>query len=77
MKKKRKKADWVSTLVLALVFVVGLGVLAYPTVSDWWNSTHQSRAIADYTNAVTQFGSAVVGRYLCGAHFKRDHNLRS
>lgn len=33
-----------STLILTLVFVVGVCIMAYPTVSNWWNnrvSTHQ------------------------------------
>lgn len=46
MKKHR------STILLILVFVVGLSLLLYPTVSDWWNSRHQSRAIESYSTAV-------------------------
>lgn len=38
----------ISTLILVLVFLVGLSILLYPTISDWWNSRVQSRAIADY-----------------------------
>lgn len=41
-----------STLILILIFLVGLGILLYPTVSDWWNSRVQSRAIVDYDVAV-------------------------
>ncbi len=41
-----------STLILVLVFLAGLAILLYPTVSDWWNSRVQSRAIADYAAAV-------------------------
>lgn len=41
-----------STIVLVLIFVVGLGLLLYPTVSNYWNSLHQSRAIATYTEQV-------------------------
>ena len=37
-----------STIILVLVLVLGLGIMLYPTVSDWWNSFHQTRAIADY-----------------------------
>lgn len=37
---------------MALLLVVGVGLLLYPTVSDWWNSFHQSRAIADYRHQV-------------------------
>lgn len=35
-----------------LVLLTGLGLLAYPSVSDWWNSFHQSRAITGYIEAV-------------------------
>lgn len=44
----------VSTILLFLVFGIGLCLLLYPTVSDCWNSFHQSRAIASYTDAVSQ-----------------------
>ena len=38
--------------MLVLVFLAGLSLLLYPTVSDYWNSFHQSRAVARYTNQV-------------------------
>ncbi len=41
-----------STIVLVLIFVVGLGLLLYPTLSNYWNTLHQSRAIATYTEQV-------------------------
>ena len=47
---KRKKA----TLALVLVFLTGLALLLYPLVNDFWNSLHQSRAIANYTQAVAE-----------------------
>lgn len=50
MKKRHK--NLVSTLVLLLIFLVGLSLLLYPTVSDYWNSLHQSRAIASYAEQV-------------------------
>ena len=40
------------TLLLVLVGLVGVGMIAYPTISDWWNSFHQSRAVASYAEAV-------------------------
>lgn len=33
-----------------VVLIVGLGLLAYPTVSDWWNRWHQSAAVAGYVS---------------------------
>lgn len=47
MKKGR-----ISTVILILIFFVGLSLLLYPTVSDYWNSLHQSRAIAEYAKQV-------------------------
>ena len=41
-----------STVILILVFLTGLSLLLYPTVSDYWNSFHQSRAIATYAGEV-------------------------
>ena len=46
-----KKKDF-STIALIVVFFVGVSVLLYPTVSDYWNSLHQSHAIATYADSV-------------------------
>ncbi len=42
--KKRK----ITTLILLTIFFIGLSVLLYPSVSSYWNSVTQSRAIVDY-----------------------------
>ena len=41
-------------LILCLIILIGVGLLSYPSVADWWNSFHQSRAIASYATAVSQ-----------------------
>ena len=41
-------------ILLSLTFLIGLSLLLYPSVSDYWNSLHQSRAIATYAETVTQ-----------------------
>ena len=41
-------------LFIGLIFLVGLSVLLYPTVSDYINELHSSRAIASYDNTVTE-----------------------
>lgn len=41
-----------TTFLLFLVFLAGLSLLLYPTVSDYWNSFTQSRAIASYAEEV-------------------------
>ena len=47
-----------STIFLILVLLAGLGILLYPTVSDYWNSFHQSRAIASYIESVESIDQA-------------------
>lgn len=49
MKKNNKHVN----TVLVLILLAGLSLLLYPTVSNYWNSFHQSRAINDYTDSVT------------------------
>ena len=34
------------TVILLVILLAGLGLLLYPSFSDYWNSFHQSRAIA-------------------------------
>ena len=41
-----------SSVLLPLLLVIGVILLVYPSVSDYWNSFHQSRAIAAYAGQV-------------------------
>ena len=41
-----------TTKIWLLVFAVGLSLLLYPSFADWWNSMHQSRAVASYVEQV-------------------------
>lgn len=51
MRKKKRKSSY---LPLLLLFVVGMALLLYPTVSDYYNSFHQTRAITGYSEVVAQ-----------------------
>ena len=42
-----------STVILVLVFLAGLGLVMYPTVSDLVNKAHQSVAIDDYEKKIS------------------------
>ena len=55
------------TLVIVLIFIVGLGLLIYPTFSDWWNSFHQSKIIMDYSETVAQMDKEDYDRILKSA----------
>ena len=56
-----------STVLLLVVLLVGLSLLSYPKVSDWWNSFHQSRAIMDYTDKVANLDKEEYDRILSNA----------
>ena len=41
-----------STIILLVLFLIGLSLLLYPSFADWWNSFHQSQAVASYVEQV-------------------------
>ena len=43
-----------SSLVFALMFLLGFGILVYPTVADQWNTYRQSHLISTYEEVVQQ-----------------------
>ncbi|MBP3815964.1 MAG: class C sortase [Firmicutes bacterium] len=51
-KKEKKQRSWLArnllNIILTIVLVVGLGLLSYPTIASWWNSTRQSGAVKQY-----------------------------
>ena len=49
---QRNKKKRLTTLVLVLIFLTGLSLLLYPSLSDYWNSFHQSRAVMGYMESV-------------------------
>lgn len=42
-----------STVLFGMLFLVGFGILAYPTISDQWNTYRQSRLISSYDTAIS------------------------
>ncbi len=46
-KKTKKKRKW-STIIFLSVFFIGLIVMLYPSISNYWNMRSQSKAIVDY-----------------------------
>ncbi len=50
----KKKKHRVSNTILVLILLVGVGIAGYPAFSDYWNSMHQTRAIAGYAERVAE-----------------------
>ena len=67
MKKNR------SNIILILIFLVGLSVMLYPTVSDYINQKNQSRAVASYSEEVENLSDVDYQAYFNAAD---DYNRR-
>lgn len=39
-----------ATIIAVLVFITGISLLLYPTVSEYWNSLYQSKVVANYSD---------------------------
>lgn len=66
------KIRW-TTVLLLLVFFAGLGLILYPSFSDWWNYQHQSRAIAGYVEQVENLDETQYEQML---YLAREYNGR-
>ena len=53
----KKKISNLITVFLVLILLAGLSLLLYPTFSDWWNSYHQTKAIASYAADVANLSN--------------------
>ena len=63
-----------STILLFGVFFVGLSLLLYPSFADYWNSFHQSRAIASYSEQVATMDNDIYEE-IWNAAWEYNHSL--
>lgn len=61
----------ISTILLAVLFLAGLSLLLYPTVSDYWNSLHSSKAVAAYDENIRDLNEETYQQILTDA---REYN---
>jgi sortase A len=50
------KTDWYTKLLCVILFI-GLSLLLYPSVSNYWNTKHQSKVITDYVEKVAEMSN--------------------
>ena len=55
------------TIAIALVFLVGLGVLLYPYVADWYNNRQQQIAVADFIREIQAMDETDFSEYFARA----------
>ena len=47
----------ISTFLFGLLFLIGFGILSYPTVSNQWNTYRQNQLISSYDNTIQDMES--------------------
>lgn len=67
MGNKKKKGS-TSTILLVIIFLAGLSLLLYPTVSNFVNERNQTKAIADYTQNVNDLNAEKYAALWAEAH---------
>jgi len=45
-------------IIIILIFLIGAGILLYPTFSNWWNLYRNKQLISEYTRSVTDLSEA-------------------
>lgn len=63
----RRPSYNVITALLLVTSLAGAGMLLYPILADWWNSVHQSQAIADYDHVATKLSTSETDAVLAEA----------
>lgn len=61
-----------STIILIFVFLIGLSLLLYPSLSNYWNSFHASRAIATYAEQTANLEEDTCSELLAAAESYND-----
>lgn len=63
--------DRLFTIILVGIMMAGIGLLTYPSLADYWNSFHQSRAVMTYAEHVADMQTDEYERFLNSA---REYN---
>lgn len=56
--KERSRRRTLPLVLSALVFLIGCGLLAYPTVANWLSNRNQSELITDYNSTIEEMDNS-------------------
>lgn len=69
--KRRKGSSWLArnfvSIILIIIFVLGAGLLLYPSFANWWNSTRQSRVLEQYISEIENIDTSVAEAQIASA----------
>ena len=74
-KKVKKRNKKTSTILLIIIFVIGLSLLLYPTISNRWNSYHQTKTLIRHAENVAKLSKEECEK-LRSAAVKYNESLR-
>ena len=80
IKKKKRRSSWLArnfvSMLLALIFLIGAGLLLYPSFANWWNSTRQSRVLEQYISEIETIDTSVAEAQIASA-LEYNHDMVS
>lgn len=56
-KTRKQKKSWISTLILIVMFIVGMALVLYPSFSNYFNQHYASRTVATYQDKVNSLST--------------------
>ena len=76
--EKGKNRQLLSMTLIIVLFVIGSGVLLYPTISDWWNSHWNSKMVSVYDKSVEGYSKQTLKREWKKAKaYNAQHNFNT
>ncbi len=76
--EKTEQKGWfrrhMTGVILAIILIAGASLLAYPSVSNYWNQFHQTRAVMSYVETVDNLDEEEYQRVL-NAAYEYNHKL--
>lgn len=70
----RRRIKVILYVMSAIIFLSGVGALAYPHIADWWNAKVETKAFSDYSELVRNFDKETAERFFRDAD-KYNSNL--
>lgn len=71
----KKIKDRFISILLVIILLSGIGLLAYPTVANWWNQNMASHTISSYTESIENVDESEINRLLEEAKVYNQHLL--
>lgn len=64
----RKKSSVIKTIIFTIILLVGLSVMLYPIVSNWWNSRIQNQVVLNYEASIKELDNSEMEKIFAEAH---------